>query len=117
MERTVLNHVLAEANNVPSNSFTLTPVTAANGAEVVWDERDDRMTLLFHNTGSSPVTVTVHKGDGIAAVVDLEVTVAASSFAHLHLDSARFKCLSGENRGKVLLSTSGAVSMAALVIG
>lgn len=117
MARTEITAIHALANNNPSPAFTLQAVDTAAGAALLWDERDDRMTILLHNEGSSEVTVTVKAGDGIAAVCDLAVPVASKSYVHLHLDSARFKRLSGNDRGKVLLTTSGAVSVAVLSIG
>ena len=66
--------------------------------------QDERFCLLVQNGASAAVGVQVKAGDGIrASVGDLLAVVEAGKTGLIQLDSARFKQLSGENKGKFLV--------------
>lgn len=83
-------------------------IDAANGAEIDFSGRDDKMLVLLQNVTSSPVTVTVKAGNGIQGVCDLKIELAGNATATLALESGRFKNVSGEDKGKVILAASAA---------
>lgn len=103
--------------NVPSeaapNTAMVTALDATDGALITWDERDEKITLLIQNSATSAGTAVVKAGNGYGGVADLEVPVAASSYVILALDSARFKNVSGENKGKVHITGPATVKVAA----
>ena len=103
--------------NVPSaavlSSAMATALDASDGALVVWDERDEKITLVIQNTATSEGVAVVKAGNGYGGVADLEVVIPASSFVILALDSARFKNVSGENKGKVHITGPATIKVAA----
>ena len=103
--------------NVPSaavaNGSLATKLDATSGALVDFGARDNKILLLLQNTASSENTVTVKAGDSIGGVCDLAVTIPASSFVTLALDSSRFKHVTGEFKGKVHLMGAATVAVAA----
>ena len=103
--------------NVPSeavkNTAMVTALDETDGALVAWDERDEKITLVIQNTATAEGVAVVKAGNGYGGVADLEVPVAASSFVILALDSARFKNVSGENKGKVHITGPATIKVAA----
>lgn len=95
------------------NTAMTTALNASDGALVAWDERDEKITLVIRNTATSEGVAVVKAGNGYGGVADLEVPVAASSFVILALDSARFKNVSGENKGKVHITGPATIEVAA----
>lgn len=89
-------------------STITTAVDAADGAEFVMDERDDKYLILVQNSASSAKEVTVKAGNGIQGVNDLTYSVAASSFTFVQIDSGRFKNVSGADKGKVIIMGASA---------
>lgn len=83
-------------------------IDAADGAEIDYSARDDKMLVLLQNVTDSAVTVTVKAGNGIQGVCDLSFELAGSAAVTLALESGRFKNVSGENKGKVILAASAA---------
>jgi len=80
-----------------------TAVDATDGAEFVMKERDDKYLIVVTNAASAAKTVTLKAGDGFQAGEDLVHSVPASSFSIISIDSGRYKKLSGEDKGKVLI--------------
>ena len=83
-------------------------VDAADGAEFVMDERDDKYLILVQNSATSAKDVTIKAGNGIQGVNDLTHSVAASSFTFVQVDSGRFKNVSGTDKGKVIIKGASA---------
>ena len=83
-------------------------IDAADGAEIDYSGRDDKMLIMLMNTTDSTVTVTVKAGNGIQGVCDLTVELAGTAMATLALESGRFKNVSGPDKGKVILAASAA---------
>jgi hypothetical protein len=92
-------------------------VDAAAGAEFAMSGRDDKTLLLVQNAATSAKTVTVKAGNGIQGVNDLTVSVPASSTTALVLDSGRYKNVSGDDRGKVIvMGASADIKLAVIVL-
>lgn len=83
-------------------------IDAAEGAEIDFSGRDDKMLIMLQNTTGQDVTVTVKAGNGIQGVCDLTVELAEGGMATLALESGRFKNVSGSDKGKVILAASAA---------
>lgn len=90
-------------------------LVANTEAAVDFDERDDHVVFVVHNSSSSDVTLTVKAGNGLQGVNDLKLTVPKG--IHLFkLESGRFKLVSGENKGKIIVVSSGTPSIAAVAL-
>lgn len=92
---------------VPLNEgTTVSPAaatTAADGFTIEFTGQDERMFILFQNSGASEATVQITKGNGIQGAVDLAaLSIAASGLAVFRLDSGCFLNVSGDNKGKVV---------------
>lgn len=92
----------------------LTALTAATDTAIPFDGRDDQMVIVIN--ASADTTVTVKAGNHIQGVADMTVTVP-TGISLIKLESGRFKHVSGENKGKIVLNAAKAVSVgvAALV--
>ena len=91
----------------------LTALTADTPAAILWDESDEKMVLVVQNTASSDATLTVKAGNGIQGVVDLTLTVPKNAVSLVKLDSGRFKNVSGENKGKIVVVSATALKVGA----
>lgn len=89
-------------------TLTLTALTSTtDGFEVEWDAHDERTILLVQNTGSAAATVTIKAGNGIQGVKDLDAySVAGGAVAAIAIDSGAYKNVTGESKGKVLVTGS-----------
>ena len=94
----------------PNSPVKITPVTAAaNDIYVVPCDFKDEHTM-FIATAETATSIVIQAGDGYAAVnpETISVPVGTSVFT---VDSARFKHLTGSNKGKMLIKASGAVDL------
>lgn len=91
----------------------LTALTANTASAIAWPESDEKMVLVVQNTTSSDATLTVKAGNGIQGVVDLALTVPKQAVSLVKLDSGRFKNVSGENKGKIVVVSATALSVGA----
>lgn len=87
-----------EAVEVPAG----TAITTA-GIEVDFNGQDDRTLLLVTSGASSAVTLTILNGNGIQAVGDETISVAAGKTVAIVLESMRYKNL---KNGTVKLKAS-----------
>lgn len=86
-----------------------------DGGVIPWNVRDEKVILYIENANTSAAkVVTVKAGNGIQGVNDLDVEIAASSYILLALESGRFKNVSGEHKGKVVLSGPADIKVAVL---
>ena len=94
----------------PSEKFDTitTAVDVANGAEFVMDERDDKYLILVRNAGSSSRVVEIQAGNGIQGIRNLYEEVPALSFTFAQIESGRFKNVSGDDKGKVIIKSNSA---------
>ena len=108
MARTVLSVKQLNCRNQFSEqelfSSITAPISASDGAEFAMSERDDKYLVLIQNSATSAKDVTVKAGNGLQGVNDLKVSVAASSYTFVRLESGRFKNVSGEDKGKVVIN-------------
>lgn len=80
-----------------------------------FNERDDKSVIIVNNTTSGDVTVTVKAGNGIQGVSDLVLT-AKSGISVFKIESGRFKNVSGDNKGKIVLTSSGTPGVAIVAL-
>ena len=106
MERVSLTvHRLDERNKFSEGISTLTTaIDGTAGAEFLMNERDDKYLVLVQNAATSEKTVTIKHGNGIQGVCDLEDKIPASGYKFVQLESGRFKNVSGEDKGKVIIT-------------
>ena len=95
---------------------TLTTLEANKDTAIDFDESDEKIVLVIHKTGTAETTLTVKAGNGIQGVCDLTLNVPAG-VSLLKLESGRFKNVTGENKGKIVVVSPGApsIGVAALV--
>ena len=82
------------------------PFTALNsdGAYYEHTARDDRNVILVQNSASSASNLTIKKGNGLQGVADEVISIPASSTVAIVIESGRFKNVSGDNKGMVILT-------------
>lgn len=85
-----------------------TAVDAAAGAEFEMSGRDDKVVVLIQNAATAAKNVTIKAGNGIQGVNDYVESVPASSTTAIVLESGRFKNVSGEDKGKVIIMGASA---------
>lgn len=101
-------------NNIATPAMeTLTANTAKS---IEWSENDAKMVLVVNNATSAASTLTVKAGNGIQGVCDVTLNVP-KGISLVKLESGRFKNVSGENKGKIVIVSPAALSVgvAALV--
>ena len=87
---------------------TLVALVAGEDTPIEFDGRDDKMVLVINATAACKLTVKA--GNGIQGVSDLTLDVA-KGVNLLKLESGRFKNVSGENKGKIVLNSTGTPSV------
>lgn len=94
----------------------LEALTANTEKAIEWSENDDKMILVVNNSGSAATKLTVKAGNGIQGVCDLSLDVPVG-VSLVKLESGRFKFVTGENKGKIVVVSTGTpkVGVAALV--
>lgn len=96
-------------------AITFTAIDAADGIYIKYaDAVDERIAVLLQNTAAAEATVTAKKGDGIQGVVDSAMTVPASGFSAVNLESGAFEITSGTYKGYVHLTGPATVKVAAV---
>lgn len=110
MARTVITPIKLGTQNSFSTDVTslCAAVDASDGAAFTMDGHDERTLIIVQNSATSAKKVTIKAGSGIQGAPDLEKSVAASSFTAITLDSARFKNVSGADKGKVIIKGESA---------
>ena len=95
---------------------TLEALTANTAKVLEWSENDAKMLLVINNATSAASTLTVKAGNGIQGVCDMTLAVP-KGVSLVKLESGRFKNVSGENKGKIVVVSPAALSVgvAALV--
>ena len=91
-------------------------ISSGTSKALEWSENDEKMVLVINNEGSSSAALTVKAGNGIMGVTDLALTVP-QGISLVKLESSRFKNVSGENKGKIVVQANSAlkIGVAALV--
>lgn len=116
MARIVLSvHELDERNCfAPTFSALVQAVDATAGAEFDMRDSDCKYLLLIQNSASSEKSVTIKAGNGLQGTTDLSTAVAAGSYTCIALESGYFKNVSGDDKGKVILTGASADIKAAV---
>jgi hypothetical protein len=100
-------------------------VDANDGAEFVMDARDEKYVIGVVNkiSTSGNVTAIIKAGDGLqSAFGDTKIVIAKDEIAWVVIDSGRFKNITGDNKGKVIIKsldnagTSGSADLQVKVI-
>jgi hypothetical protein len=103
-------------NEAGALTFTV-PSSATDGFSVDYTEQDSKLVLLLQNTSTSATaTATIKAGDGIQGVADYVQNLAASSVNAVRIESGKFKRVTGDSKGKVIVIPSAATVAAALVL-
>jgi len=108
MAATPITPVSLEMNEFVKESATtlFTAVDANEGATFEMPDRDEKYVIGVQNAASSSVNVVavLKAGDGLHSVMgDEKVTLAKNAIAWITIDSARFKNITGNNKGKVVI--------------
>ena len=82
----------------------LLALTANTDKAIEWSENDDKVILVVEATAATKLTIKA--GNGIQGVCDqtLDVPVGVSL---VKLESGRFKNVTGENKGKIVVVSTG----------
>ena len=81
---------------------------ATEGAEFTMAQRDEKYVIVVKNAAATAVNVSaiIKAGDHLqSAFGDTKVTLAQNAIAHAVIDSGRFKNVSGDNKGKVIVKS------------
>lgn len=103
--------VTLNRTGAPNTAVLLTPVTAAaNDVFVVPCDFKDEHTF-FVVTATTATTIEIQAGNGYAGVNAETITVPVGTSVFT-IDSARFKNVTGDNKGNVLVKAAGACTLA-----
>lgn len=91
----------------------LTALTASAAKAIEWSENDNKMILVVNATTAT--TLTIKAGNGIQGVADLTLNVPVG-VSLVKLESGRFKNVSGENKGKIVVVSAGTPSVGVVAI-
>lgn len=94
-----------------ATEFAFTALAAGDDAVIDADYKDERTLIIFLG-GAAASTITIKHGNGYAGVNDETFELGASKYMAMTLDSAVFKNVSGEKRGKIIINASTACSIA-----
>lgn len=112
MAKTVITESTLALNTWGNITFTAGVKT---GVDVPATNADFKRLILVNNTTTSAVDVTVKAGNGIQGVQDLETySVPANTIAAIRLDDGRFKNVSGEDNGNIVVATTAQVAVVEL---
>lgn len=92
---------------------TLEALTESTPKPLEWSESDEKMILVIK--AESATDLTVKAGNGIQGVSDLVLTVP-EGVSLVKLDSSRFKNVSGENKGKIVVESTGTPSVGVVAL-
>lgn len=104
--------VKTQEPNVPVR-YEYTELAAGDVAVVPCAFKDEH-TQLHILAGGGDVTVTVKAGNAYAGVNDEVFEALANSYSAFTVDSARFKNVTGENVGNMLIEVTAACSLAVI---
>ncbi len=99
-------------NNIAT--VAMSALTKNTEKSLDWSENDAKMILVID--ADTATDLTVKAGNGIQGVADLVLTVPVG-VSLVKLESGRFKFVSGTNKGKIVVKSTGtpSVGVAALV--
>lgn len=94
-------------------AVTLEALTANTAKAIDWSEKDEHTVLVIN--ASAQTDLTVKAGNGIQGVTDLVLTVP-QGVSLVKLESGRFKNVSGANKGKVIVVSTGTPSVGVVAL-
>lgn len=94
-------------------AVTLVALTASTAKAIDWSEKDEHTVLVIN--ASAQTDLTVKAGNGIQGVTDLVLTVP-KGVSLVKLESGRFKNVSGANKGKVIVVSTGTPSVGVVAL-
>lgn len=94
-----------------SAEYAYTSLAAGDNAVIDCDFKDE-FTQIHFLGGSAASVITIKCGNGYAGVQDDSFELGASKYMFRTLDSATFKNVSGDYKGKVVISPSAACKIA-----
>lgn len=94
-------------------TVTLEALTANTAKAIDWSEKDEHTVLVIN--ASAQTNLTVKAGNGIQGVTDLVLTVP-QGVSLVKLESGRFKNVSGANKGKVIVVSTGTPSVGVVAL-
>ncbi len=89
-------------------SPTLEALTANTAKGIEWSENDMKMILVISATAATDLTIKA--GDSIQGTAD-EVLTVPKGVSLVKLESGRFKNVTGENKGKIVVVSTGTPSV------
>lgn len=92
---------------------TLTKLTAESDTPLEWSEGDERTVLVV--SASSATTLTVKAGNGIQGATSLVLSVPVGT-SLLKLDSGAYKNVSGNDKGRIVVRSTGTPSVGIAVL-
>ena len=97
---------LTMRNNI--KNVTLTPLVADTETAIEWSESDEKMVLVV--SAESETDLTILKGNSAMAGSDVTFTVD-EGVSLVKLESGKFKNVSGTNKGKIVVKSTGTPSV------
>ena len=94
-------------------AVTLEALTANTAKAIGWNEKDEHTVLVIN--AAAQTDLTVKAGNGIQGVTDLVLTVP-QGVSLVKLESGRFKNVSGANKGKVIVVSTGTPSVGVVAL-
>ena len=94
-------------------AVTLEALTASTAKAITWNEKDEHTVLVIN--AATQTNLTVKAGNGIQGVTDLVLTVP-QGVSLVKLESGRFKNVSGANKGKVIVVSTGTPSVGVVAL-
>lgn len=100
------NEGVASATAVTVTDTTLGCNVVLNGTDDngnMYSVKDESLLLVLENTNTSAEKVTIKAGTGWAGVSDKEISIPASTTYMLRLEGAKYKQVSGDDKGCVVI--------------
>ena len=94
-------------------AVALEALTASTAKAIDWNEKDEHTVLVIN--AAAQTDLTVKAGNGIQGVTDLVLTVP-QGVSLVKLESGRFKNVSGTNKGKVVVVSTGTPSVGVVAL-
>lgn len=91
----------------------LTALSVNTDTPIEWPENDHKMTLVINADDATKLTVLA--GNSIQGVADLVVDVP-EGISLIKLESGRFKNVTGEHKGKIVIKSDGTPSVGVVAL-
>jgi hypothetical protein len=79
-------------------------VAANEGALIAFNKADQKGLIILENSdATATATAIISKGDGLQGTTDLAVEIPPSGKKIVAIESMKYKIMTGDNKGKVLV--------------